>query len=219
MRQPNGNHVRARYKIAHEGENIGTIYSERRIGEWSGAKAVVVTDELDIRVERFLNNYTLHTRETITLTDAGLVCYSGVSVEDGKRSSVEATLADNGLTMAVEEDGESYKNILANSQFDASSEEVVDRFIVSGEASKTLRVIDLDDFEVVKTEYRNEGRTEVEIAGEGFISYVVSFNSSRKKGRQWLTADDTGTWLLKEEGTDNEGPYCITLTGYERMAD
>lgn len=219
MQSPDGHKVFARYTILHEGDVVGRLQSRRAVGKWRQLEAVTVTDEIDIKVESFWNNYSVHSLERMVLTDAGLVHYSGLSVEDGQRSSVEANLTERSLEMRVEEEGENFESHLDRSLYDASSEDAAAWFIGSGKASQVLRVIDLDDFEVVETKYRYEGEDELHIAGMRFAGRVVSFRNNRKKGRQWFTVDNTGTWLLKEIGTDEDGQYSIILTEYARGFD
>jgi len=219
MQLPEGRMVFADYSISHEGDVIGSIKSRRVVRKWRQQEAVAVTDEMNIKVVSFWNNYSVYSLEKMILTDAGLVHYKGLSVEDGRRSSIEANLTECSLAMRVEEDGECFEDHLDRSLYDASSEDAAARFIGSGKSVQALRVIDLDDFEVVETQYRYEGEVELRIVDRQFASQVVSFRSNRKTGRQWLTADDTGTWLLKETGTDEDGQYSITLTEYANRFD
>ena len=79
-----------------------------------------------------------------------------------------------------------------------------------GRAGK-LRVLDLDRFEIIDVTSRDIGRERV----DGFDCRIVRFRSSVASGKRWVASDELGMFLVKEEGSDEDGPYSLTLTRRE----
>lgn len=208
--------ISATYVVKSDDENLGYIKSFREIKTEGSKPVVLVTDNLSVDLKSFWGNYSLRSDEIMKLNSFELFEYQRTYSEDGKTSQVKAVLVDEQLVVRINDDGKSFDFNLDRSSYDATSEDAPWKFLRTGEKTKRLKVLNFDDFEIKEITYTNKGLCKIDIANHHFDSHRLHFSSEEKSGDLWLVEDDTGVWLLKENGTDNSGDYTIQLVEYRR---
>ena len=55
------------------------------------------------------------------------------------------------------------------------------------------------------------------IAGNTFSCRLIDFQTQTSSGKRWIAKDAMGTFLVKEMGSDEDGPYSVLITSYSSL--
>jgi len=202
------------YDVFADGERIGSMSVLTRAGGNDSTAAVETVVRVKLRVKRFFSTvFSLDSEETNLVGAAGLLRHDSRSKIDGIRVAVRGARGDGVFTLRVETNGETQTYLIALNDFDCSSIEGPRlEFAVPG-ATLHFRVLDLDRLEIIERSFTWVGDETVRVNGRPVACRVVDVSDSFSRSRRWIARDSIET-LIKEEGTDEDGPFRIVLTRY-----
>jgi len=212
--QSAGGSVESRYDFTLDGKRAGELRVVRRNTTAGGVPAVETSTSLNLRIRRFLFRYSLETTDTAVLSASGLESYTAQATEDGKESSVNVTRVGDHLRIDYREKGDSGSDRIERSYYDATSAEYPELTVGPDRPKRTLRILDLDTFDIVRTTITHDGRDRLKLGGREFDCVRVCFRHRKGNGIRWLAIDETGPLLIKEEGNEDGDSYAIVLTSY-----
>lgn len=205
--------IKAKYQLVSEEEVIGELSSERKASITAQGFEIMITGTMQISIKNFWEEYNFFSDEEVVIDESGLNRYQGVFKEDTNNSSVNIDLNNTEVRIhGFGEDDKPFEYKLEREEFDAVSEDAPWVFIKSGAKEKSLKVLDLDNFEITEVMYHYQKKDHVDIKGEVFDCHQITFNTPVKQGEQCIVIDKTGAWIAHESGKDENGEYSVTLT-------
>jgi hypothetical protein len=205
--------VKTKYQIMSDEDVIGELSSERKAFLTKEGFEIIVSGTMQISIDSFWGKYHFISDEEMVINQDGLHRFQGQFQEDTDESSVNIDLKDTETRIyGVDKDGDRFEYKFEREEFDAVSENAPWIFIRSGAKEKSLKVLDLDDFEIKDVIYRYKGKDNIDIKGNSFDCHRISFSTPVKRGEQCIVIDKTGAWIAHESGMDADGEYSVTLT-------
>ena len=178
------------YQVLSNGEPIGRLRTERRRGWLDDLPVLQVSNRMDLRCSGLWFDYSLQSDESMDFGADGLCRYAGVSDEDGDKTVIKGRLRQGVLTLRLH-DGQLEVRRFKQGDFDASSEDAAERFLAGGQAEATLRVLDLEHFDIDEVRYQRR-RT--------------------KRWTCWASRGRRGWWPINQSGARSAAPAGICPT-------
>ncbi len=204
------------YQVLSNGEPIGRLRTERRRGWLDDLPVLQVSNRMDLRCSGLWFDYSLQSDESMDFGADGLCRYAGVSDEDGDKTVIKGRLRQGVLTLRLH-DGQLEVRRFKQGDFDASSEDAAERFLAGGQAEATLRVLDLEHFDIDEVRYQRLPDETLDLLGQPRQARVVAYQSKRRKisGTGWYLSDDGGEVLVRQSSRERGDHNEVILTDWE----
>ncbi|BFM08077.1 hypothetical protein [Halioxenophilus aromaticivorans] len=198
---------------------VGKVHSiRRRSTTKAGLARVAIVTDINIEVESFWGDYALEAHEELIIEDSAVIYYQGQSNENDRESTIVAQATAEGLDINATGDKKSdnFTALLPPGEYDATSLSIgwvfANRYLSRGVTEATLKILDLNDFKIKKTAVTQLDSAELEVQGQRLDCLRLAMKSKRKRTEQWFAQDDSGIWLIKEQGEDSDGKYALRPT-------
>jgi hypothetical protein len=76
------------------------------------------------------------------------------------------------------------------------------------------RILDTSELKTEICVFEETDQEQIETAGQTFRCHVFNVEKPKGDSTYWLAEDELGTFVVKESGRDNDGPYKIILKSY-----
>ncbi len=152
-------------------------------------------------------------RVDVVIDDKGLLSYASETTTNDQSVKITGSRSGEQIALSIKGSGIDFAFLLQRKDYDFSSLEDVHCLIKRGEI-KILRILDLEVLKVVTWKLSYLRDEKLEFKGEKVPCMVIEFESDKSNGRRWLTLDDQAM-LLKEVGTNQDGPYTVLLTKWK----
>lgn len=87
--------------------------------------------------------------------------------------------------------------------------------LVISKKPQALQVLDTATLNIESGEYKMTGTEVITAAGMEFTCWVIQAQSPNKQWQMWIAEDAMGPFILRETGTDEDGPYALELKTYK----
>ncbi len=200
-----------KYEIYSDKKKIGNVdikLSEIFRNDISLLK-VESTTKIKVRY-LLLFSFSLFSREEILIGDNGLIEYSNNAKIDGESFKVNGKLSGQMFKFEIEENKETRTSEIHTDSYDTTSGDSPETLLKTMNKKITLRVLNLDDIQVIKQSLTWTGNKTVLINDEKINCRVIEFEGPQEKGMRLIT-DDEFCILVEEKGSDEDGPYHVKL--------
>ena len=203
------------YDIRADGKGVGSVHVEAtRESTGNGwIERVRSTTNIEVRV-LFVKVFSLESVEDEERDGRGLRRFASRARIDGAELQVEGVRTDAGFSLELHHEGGTKRIAIRREDYDLTSADPVLDLLAEPGARRVLRVLDLDRLEVVSRTFEWLRSEPVEIGSRSMASRVVSFTDRYASGTRWYAAGESDL-LLREEGTDEDGPYSIVIRSDE----
>ena len=208
--------IQATYDIFMKKDKVGTQDIRRTRTKHREQPAVRIETTVSIRVKFFVFKYSLDAKESGVLGADGLLAYFADATEDGKKTHVQGRLRDDVLAMDLREGKKSRHLDFRTSAFDATSLDLVENKIQKGTPARQFKILNLDVLAIEDQTRAYVGEKSHRVGEKTFACRAISFKGPGASGERWIAEDDQGPFLVKETGTDKDGPYSVILTSYTK---
>ena len=132
------------------------------------------------------------------------------AVVDGDSVDIVGQREDEVFAFQVRTEDETTRIEIPRESYDTTSAENPVPLLSADGDRVRLRVLDLDRLEVFERRFTWIRSERVDVEGNPILCRVIEFEDPYEAGTQWVAADGT---LIKETGTDEDGPYVVERVG------
>lgn len=202
------------YQVFSEGSSIGSTTVTTRELAQDGVSVVAIEAHTALRVVDYgMTVFSLESEEVSLVGERGLLHHDSRIEIDGEQVVVRGWLEDRTFTLEVVAGRETGTRPIAAKDFDCTSIEGPDLTFETVGSTRRLRVLDLDQLEIVKRRFTWVRDENLIIGGQPVACRVIDVADRFGQSRRWIAKDAYDT-LIQEEGADRDGPFRIILTHY-----
>lgn len=202
-----------RYDLVSKGFTVGHVRTERSRVDRDGRPCVRCTVTTDVKVNLFFFSYALHAKETSLASDRGAIEYTREATEDGVHMETRGRLQGDTFHFEIVRNGATSTVDVATNTYDVTSMDNVELQLPHEGDARTWRVLELQDAAVAKRSYSRLPFGRVTTGTRPVECVVVEFRDPDRNARRWITTDDLGMVILRQDGTDKAGSYSMRWSG------
>jgi archaeosine-15-forming tRNA-guanine transglycosylase len=163
-------------------------------------------------------NFLFFSRQSVSRADAlvgknGTIEFHHSYQGDGEAREVAATFSDTGVRLDVREGGKLRTVVFPRGRYDYTTMDCAEMSLTREGEQRVIRLLDLEHVRVVSRNYRWEKSEDIPIGGRNINCRVIDFEDRDTRGRRWITQDEKGIIIVREEGCGESGSYVLKLTG------
>lgn len=197
------------YRIYAKGLNVGELKTAVSALPGAGGTAFRFHSTMRINASFLFYSFRQEISEDAVVGDEGMVSYHRTSVENKVTTQVDGKREGNRFTFDVRE-GEKVRTVsFVRDQYDYSTMECPELNLKKEGDRATMRLLDVETLSVVNRAYRWAGNEDVAINGKVLRCRVVEFEDPNKKGKRWVTRDERGVIIARQDGTGRNGTYSL----------
>jgi hypothetical protein len=194
--------VAVSYLIRSLGSDIGTV-SAKTVGT---AHDNDFRDDVDVNVRLWFFGFSLTSSETARIRDGKLVSYHKTVDTKGHRREITGELDGDTFTMVVRDGGKTEHKEFPATGYVATNLEYPEVTLAPGEVRR-MRVVDLENTEIVDREYRHVAEEKAEINGRVCRVMVTDFADKNAEGRRWTAIVSGLPVVVRQEGKEKTGLF------------
>jgi hypothetical protein len=194
--------VAVNYVIRSLGSDIGTV-SAKTVGT---ARDNDFVDDVNVNVRILFYNFTLTSRETASIRGGKLVSYHKTTDTKGHRLEITGKLDGAIFKMAVRDGEKVQHKEFPATDYVTTNLEHPEVSLAPGEVRR-MRVLDLENTEIVDREYRQVTEEQSEINEKGRRVMVSDFVDKYAEGRRWTAIVNELPVVIRQEGKEKTGLF------------
>jgi len=201
----------ASYVIRSLGANIGTV-SMKTIGT---ARDNDFCADVDVNVRFLFFSFSLTSSETTSIRDGKLVRYHKTIDNDEHHREITGELNGDIFSITVRDGKQVERKEFPATGYVTTNMEYPEVTLAPGEVRR-MRVIDLENSEIIDREYRHVAEEQAEINGRSRV-IVSDFSDKYAEGRRWTAIVSGLPIVIRQEGKEKTGlfnpSYAVRQTG------
>lgn len=194
--------VAVSYVIRSLGSDMGTV-SAKTIGT---ARDNDFRADVTVNVRFLFFSFSLTSSETASIRGGKLVSYRKTIDTKGHRREITGELKGDIFTMVVRDGGKVEHREFPAADYVITNMEYPEVTLAPG-AVRRMRVLDLENTEIVDREYRQVAEEQTEINGRGSRVMVTDFNDKNSECRRWTTIVSGLPIVMRQEGKEKTGLF------------
>ncbi|MBJ6724311.1 hypothetical protein [Geomesophilobacter sediminis] len=200
-----------RYKLTSRGFAVGELKTVLAPVSYQGGRAIHFHSNLAIDADFIFFKRKGHHREEALVTSQGTVSYRKHGEENGKATSVEATLEGDTFRFRIEEGGGVRLVAVPRSRYDYTTMDCPETALQREGETREVRLLDMEHATVVTRHFRMVRSEEMDVAGRRILCKVVDFSDPNNRCRRWVTSDERGVLIVRQDGSGKGGTYSLRL--------
>ena len=194
--------VAVSYVIHSLGSDIGAV-NAKTVGT---ARDNDFRDDVDVKVRLWFFGFSLTSSETACIRDGKLVSYHKTTDTKGRRREITGELDGDIFTLVVRDGGKTERKEFPATSYVTTNLEYPEVTLAPGEVRR-IRVVDLENTEIVDREYRHVAEEQTEINGRGSRVIVTDFADKNAEGRRWTAIVSGVPVVVRQEGKEKTGLF------------
>jgi hypothetical protein len=194
--------VAVNYVIRSLGSDIGTV-SAKTVGT---ARDNDFRADVDVNVRLWFFGFSLTSSETASIRGGRLVSYHKTIYTKGHSREITGELDGDIFTMVVRDGGKTEHKEFPATGYVTTNLEYPEVTLAPGEVRR-MRVVDLENTEIVDREYRHVAEEQAEINGRGSRVMVTDFADKNAEGRRWTAIVSGLPVVVRQEGKEKTGLF------------
>ncbi len=202
----------SRFSIHSHGIRIGDASSTCSRGD---DNTIIFSNATRIEANFIVRSYSLDSKEYAVVGKNGTVSYSRTSLENGKSTVAKGLLENGQFKLNIMENDVKRSTFIPRTEYDFTTMECPETLLTQVGEKKSIRLLDLENMEVVKRHYTWIRNEEVRIRGKSYNCRVIDFEDKNKKCRRWIRPDDLGVMVARQDGSGKAGTYSVRMVEYK----
>lgn len=199
------------YLVYAKGLKVGELKTVCAAESAGGRKLVKFHSDMRINANLIVYSYALATTEEAIVGDCGTLRYRQTTSENDKLRQVDGRFENDGFHLEIKENGTSRTLVIARNEYDFTTMECPEIRLKKEGEEMSLRLLDLEKLSVVTRRYRWIRSEDVVVDSKRFRCKVIDFEDVNKKCRRWITEDDLGVIIARQDGTGKGGSYSLRM--------
>jgi len=204
--------VAVSYVIRSFGSDIGKV-SAKTVGT---ARDYYFADDVKVNARFLFFSFSLKSSETARIRGGKLVDYHKTIDTKGHRRELTGKLNGATFNMVVLDGGKTQHKDFPVTDYVTTNLEYPEVSLAPGEVRR-MRVLDLENTEIVDREYRQINEERAEISGRGSRVIASDFSDKNAEGRRWTAILGELPVVWRQEGKEKTGlftpSYSMRQTG------
>ena len=194
--------VSSGYVIRSLGSNIGTVSSKMS----GSATDNDLRADVDVSVGFLFFRFTLKSTETASIRGGKVIRYHKTIDNGGDLREIAGEL-DGGMFTIIIRDGEKVeRKVFSTMNYEATNMEYPEVTLAPGE-ERRMRVLDLENSEIVDRVYRYVAEEQAEIDGRVIRIIVADFSDKNSECRRWTAIFDGLPVVRRQDGKEKTGLF------------
>ena len=202
----------SKFSIYSHGIRIGDASSTSSRGD---GNTIIFSNSTRIDANFVVRSYSLDSKENAIVGKNGTVSYSRTSLENGKSVIAKGLLENGQFKLNIMENDVKRAMFIPRTEYDFTTMECPETLLMQVGEKKSIRLLDLENMEVVKRHYTWIRNEEVRIGGKSYNCRVIDFEDKNKKCRRWIRLDDLGVIVARQDGSGKAGTYSVRMVEYK----
>jgi len=198
----NENHMSARYAIRSLGLVIGSVNTKIAGTETDNDFRA----DADVNVGLWFLNFSLKSSETASIRNGKMVYYRKTIDTGGHHREITGELKGDIMEMVVRDRGKSERKMFPVTGFALTNMEYPELKLTPGQ-TRHVRVIDLENSEIVDREYRYVTEEQTEVNGQVSRVVVADFSDKNSECRRWTAVVNGLPIVLRQDGKEKTGLF------------
>jgi hypothetical protein len=200
------------YEVFSHGMKIGEVKTVCGPVARERGKTFHFESTMHIDAQFVFFSYTLDKKEEAMVGSEGTLSYRRTSYENGKNTLVAGRLEEGVFRFHISENGTNRTLVVPRRKYDYTTLDCPETTLGPEEREKTLRILDLENLEIVMRKYRWVREEDVRVGARRIRCKVIDFEDSNKKGRRWVEEDELGILVTRQDGSGKGVSYSSRLT-------
>lgn len=202
--------------IREDGRGISSRYVIRSLGTAIGSVSANMTGtagdndfraDADVNVNLWFFEFSLKSSETTRMRSGKVVRYHKTIDTGGHRREITGEVAGGGVLSVVVRDGEVVeRKSFPVHDYAATNMEYPEVTLAPGE-KRRMRVMDLENAEVVDREYRYVKEEKMEVGGRAVRVVVADFSDKNAECRRWTAIINGLPIVIRQDGKEKTGLF------------
>jgi hypothetical protein len=199
-----------KYDIYSKEEKIGSSVNIRKSVVANNLQTVINRTNTIINISYLLFKFQITSKDTIISKKNELFSYESTYNKNNDISKFRMSKNSDNYLTRFESDDKVIKQIYKKGSFDFLSCQLP--YSLNKNKQKQLNIETGKVIPVSITKLENE---KIVINNQTYDCKVISLKTAKRAAKLWIGSDKTGAFLVKEKGTDKDGPYEILLDSYK----
>lgn len=200
-----------RYKISSRGFGVGELKTALSPVPHKGSRAMRFESDLAIDANLIFYKKNIRSREDALVSEQGTLSYRKRGEENGKKFSVEAALEGGSFRFKLVENGTAKNLAIPRGSYDYTTMDCPETTMKREGESMELRLLDMSCAEVVIRHFHFLKTEDVEVGGKTIHCKVVEFSDPNNSCRRWVSSDERGVIIVRQDGKGKSGNYSLRL--------
>jgi len=197
-----GSAVTSSYVIRSLGSNIGTV-SAKMSGTASDND---LRADVDVNVGFLFFSFSLKSTETTSIRDGKTIRYRKTIDSGGDHREITGELDGGMFTIMVRDGEKAARKVFSAMIYDVTNMEYPEVTLAPGEVRR-MRVLDLENSEVVDRVYRYVAEEQAEIDGRVIRIIVTDFADKNSECRRWTAIIEGLPVVRRQDGKEKTGLF------------
>lgn len=162
--------------------------------------------DVDVKVSLWFFGFVLKSTETTSIRGGKVILYRKTIDTGGNHREIKGELDGDVLNVVVRDGKNVERKEFPTSCYQATNMEYPELMLAPGD-KKSMRVLDLENTEVVDREYRYVGEEQAEIDGRAVRIIVSDFNDKNAEGRRWTAVVNGLPVVVRQAGKEKTGLF------------
>lgn len=204
--------IQLEYEISSEDEVVGFVQSKIELGSLNNQAVVQKETVAQVELDGLFAEEQMTEVETILFKDKRIFHYEGMSQENSKRSTISIRNTAGLVVLDYAEGKKKKIELLETSDFDCMSEELIDYFLASGQASASYKLFDLNRFDIEQIKISLREPESIQAADNTWACQVVFIkNLSQPIARKIWVSTLAGQSIMVKELEIESGETSVIL--------
>jgi len=199
------------YFVYAKGLKVGELKTVCAAESAEGRRMVKFHSDMRINADFIVYSYALATTEEAIVGDGGTLRYRQTTRENDKLRQVDGRFENDSFHLELKENGTSRTLVIARNEYDFTTMECPEIRLKKEGDELALRLLDLETLSVVTRRYRWIRCEDVVVNGKRFRCRVIDFEDVNKKCRRWITEDNLGVIIARQDGNGKTGSYSLRM--------
>ena len=202
------------YQIESRGFRVGGMKTSQQPMLRDGRPAIRFRSTMAISASFLFFSKKSSSSDDAVVGDSGTVAYRHASLTDGRTKEVVAHFTDGQTQLQITEHyGKPRSIIFRRESYDFTTMDCPEMSLLRPGDEREIRLLDLENARVVKRKYHWRKNEEMSIDNRKIVCRVIDFEDPDNRCRRWITQDERGVLIVRQEGKSRSGSYLLSMTG------
>jgi hypothetical protein len=201
----------SRYQITSRGFRVGEMKTSSQPLLRDGRRIILFKSTTTIDAKFLFFSKQSKSQDEALVSDTGPIEYHHSKHEDGRVREVAATFTVSQVRLDIREAGMSREITFSRDRYDSTTMDCAEMSLVKEGDRKEIRLLDLENGKIVTRKYFWRKSEDMTISGKTFHCRVVDFEDPDNRCRRWITQDNKGVLIARQEGKGASGSYLLKL--------
>lgn len=203
------------YTISSRGIGVGKLKTAISPVQYAGERALRFESDLAIYANLILFRIAKNSREDAVIGERGTLSYHRRGEENGRSSRVDAELDGGLFRFKMSQNGVALTVLVPRSSYDFTTMDCPETTMQREGETMEVRLLDLEHARVVARRFHWIKTEELEVGGKRMRCKVVDFIDENNVCRRWVSRDEHGVIIVRQDGKGKGGNYSLRMVSVE----